>query len=106
MTTEFKLDWGEITPDGYSEKKNEAVYVFNFNMMSDESRSLAQKFIVGKVLWYQKHLPDKCSHVMDLDLYGQEIGYEFDLMDDWREETLDKIKKDQKKIVLEMNMII
>src|SRR3989344_9031928 len=99
----FKHDWGQVTPDLYNEKKNEAVHVFNFNMTSEESRHLAQKFIVGKVLWYQKHLPDNCSHIMDMDIRGQEeIEFEFDLMNGWRTETLNKIKNHQKKMALEM----
>jgi hypothetical protein len=32
----YDLDWGNITPSGYSEDKNEVLHVFNFDISSKE----------------------------------------------------------------------
>lgn len=103
----FKLDWGEVSPDLFSEEKNETVYVLNFDFLSQESRELAMDFTVGKILWYQKHLPNNCAHIIDLDLRGQdEIKYELEIQDNWRDDVLKKIKQVAPEIRIEINIII
>lgn len=107
MKTEFDLNWGEISPDLYDEKNNEAVYVFNFSFISPEARNLVKKFAVGKVLWYHDQLPKNCRQVVELDLRGQdEIKYELEIQDEWIEDASNRIKKINNKANFHFGLIV
>lgn len=102
----FKLDWGQVTPDQFNEVKNESFYLFNFNMISEEARAQAMKFAAGKILWYAQQMP-KCKHHARLDIQGQdEIKFKIEQHNDWRNNTLKRIKNKQPKIDIEISIII
>ncbi|MBL4705907.1 MAG: hypothetical protein JKY54_15380 [Flavobacteriales bacterium] len=70
-TSAFDLDWGEVTPDVYDEKKNESSYICAHDYLSEESIKYSQILITGRVLWYQKYLHEATHNSISIDISGQ-----------------------------------
>ena len=68
----FSLDWGSITPEGYNEQKNEVVFIFNFDISSQDRIERGIVFAVGKLIWSMKNIPP-CNYRVVLDLRGQAL---------------------------------
>ncbi|MFN3402539.1 MAG: hypothetical protein ACK40G_00500 [Cytophagaceae bacterium] len=77
----LELDWGAITPDYYDKSTNTVVHVCNFEMRSGDKRLRAIKFIIGRVYWFNKHLPQNVSHKIVCDVRGQELETEISLIE-------------------------
>jgi hypothetical protein len=68
-----KLDWGNITPEFYSEKNNTAVLVSNYFLENPESINRCIRFIKGRTKWYKLNLPKHCVIEIIIDDIGQSI---------------------------------
>jgi hypothetical protein len=99
----YSLDWGTITPEGFSSDKNIALHVFNFFLKDEENRSLSIKFIAGKVKWYSTHLPEDCSQIIRVDARGQEL--DFEVLIDFKEALRNAISQKVKKIKFELEIL-
>jgi len=81
-----ELDWGQVTPEGVDLNTNTFVYVYNHDLTSKEKVDRTIRFIIGRLLYYDNHLPKDPIHKIKLDIRGQQIG----------NETCDIIHKDLK----------
>lgn len=82
----YKLDWGNITPDGYNELLQEIVHVFNFDISSKDKIERCIIFSVGKIIWSDMHIPKYTQQKIVFDLRGQPLVF------------LDRAKKMKKDI--------
>lgn len=103
MTSPSELDWGAVTPEGYNREKNEALFVFNFYMVSDEAKTLAKEFVLGRILWYSIHLPPDCSFLIHVDLRDQAIS--IDKLNAWRDDITNKIAQNS-NIKIEITFLL
>lgn len=67
-------DWGPVTPEGYDDSKHEALHVLNVNFIDEDNRNRATSFVVARVLYSNRHLPNASSHRISFDLRGQLIS--------------------------------
>lgn len=68
-----KLDWGTVTPESTNLDKNVFTYVFNHRLSSPEEVDRTVRFIVGRLLFYEKHLPANPKHSVKIDARGQNV---------------------------------
>ena len=104
MPNPFELDWGEVTPEGFDDSKNQALHVLNCFLQSTESRNLCQIFLVGRIVWFSKHLPPNCSHRVRLDTRGQSISV--NTLYKWREVALSKIRERMPAVQVEIEFLV
>lgn len=69
----LELNWGKVTPEFVKIEKNLFVYVFNHDLSSNVHIDRSIRFIVGRLLFYDQHLPEKAKHEIKLDIRGQNI---------------------------------
>jgi len=69
----YKLDWDPITVEGYIEKANEVILVFNFDIRTEEKISNVIQYVVGRVAWGCKNFPPEAKIRLSFDIRGQEI---------------------------------
>ena len=69
----FNLDWGAATPEGYSQELREALHVFNFDLSTEAKLKRAIRFTIGRILWFDKHLPPGSHQKLLFDVRGQNI---------------------------------
>ena len=67
------LDWGQITPEGANIKTNEFLYIYNHDLSSIDKVDRTVRYIVGRLHYYDKHLPINPRHQIKIDIRGQEI---------------------------------
>jgi hypothetical protein len=80
--------------------------VLSFYMVTEEAREMGKKYIVGKILWHMRHLPEKCKFNLRLDIRGQtEIKYEIDLMRAWKASVINEIHKTEPTADIYMDII-
>ena len=70
------LDWGQVTPEGANLNTNTFVYVYNHDLTSMEKVSRTIRFIIGRLLYYDNHLPKDPIHKIKIDIRGQQIENE------------------------------
>jgi hypothetical protein len=68
------LAWGQITPEAANLERNEFVYVYNHDLASPEKVDRTIRFIVGRLNYYDKHLPKDPIHIIKIDVRGQQIS--------------------------------
>ena len=68
-----ELDWGAVTPESSNLAKNMFTYVFNHKLSSPAEVDRTIRFIVGRLLFYDKHLPGNPIHIVKVDARGQNI---------------------------------
>jgi hypothetical protein len=100
----FDLNWGEVTPEGFNREMNQALHVFNFSMNSAENRQLALIFLIGRVIWFHKHLPPGCSQRVRVDVCGQYVSDE--ALDEWREIALTRVKHEVPNLNLSIEFLV
>jgi hypothetical protein len=66
-------DWGNVTPEGFNERNNEALHVFNFDISKRENIENAILFTLGKIVRSAEHLPKNCKQIITFDVRGQEL---------------------------------
>ncbi len=99
-----QLDWGEVTPEGFDGNRNQALHVLNVFLQNPEGRRLALPFLVGRVIWFQRHLPRGCSHRVRVDTGGQTIPVE--TLYAWRDEALSRIQDLEPAVRLEIEFLV
>jgi len=67
------LDWGIATPDGFSEKDQQLLFIFNVDVSSTANIERTLVFVVGKVLWFNKQVPMGTEYKVVFDLRGQPL---------------------------------
>ena len=67
------LDWGQVTPEGANTDVNEFYYVYNHDLSSVEKVDRTVRFIIGRLNYYDLHLPPNPRHVVRIDGRGQGI---------------------------------
>lgn len=68
------LDWGQITPEGYNTQTKVVLHVFNHDLTSSEKIDRTVRFIVGRVNYYELHVPPGATHLIKIDARGQQIS--------------------------------
>lgn len=71
-----ELDWGGVTPESTNIEKNMFTYVFNHKLSSPDEVDRTIRFITGRLLFYDKHLPTNPTHVVRIDARGQNIDHD------------------------------
>lgn len=100
----YKLNWGEITPDRFDRSRNQAIHVLNVFMENTESRGLSLNFLIGRIIWFNKHLPLGCSHRIRIDIGGQVVPIK--ILNNWRESALLQIRKNLPTIKVEIEFLV
>ncbi len=70
------LDWGHLLTSGFNQQKNEALFVYNFDLTSMEKINDIVVFIASRIFWAESQLPQGCSQIIYFDIRGQEISDE------------------------------
>lgn len=70
------LNWGQVTPESANLNTNTFVYVYNHDLTSMEKVDRTIRFIIGRLFYYDKHLPKDPIHKIKIDIRGQQIGNE------------------------------
>lgn len=65
------LDWGQVTPEGT--KGNEFLYVYNHDLSSLDKIDRTIRFVVGRLQYYETHLPPNPKHIIKFDIRGQQV---------------------------------
>ena len=70
-----QLNWGQVTPEFTLDKTNESFhgYVYNHDLSSMEKVERTIRFIVGRLNYYDRHLPPNPFHEIRIDIRGQNI---------------------------------
>ena len=75
------LDWGKITPESTNLVTNVFTYIFNHDLSSPENIERTIRFIVGRLNYYDNHLPKDPTHSIKIDARGQQISdMDYDLI--------------------------
>ena len=69
----YTLDWNPITVEGFNEKTNEAIMIFNADVSTEEKINNVVQYAVGRTAWAYKNLPPGCSIKLAFDFRGQNI---------------------------------
>jgi hypothetical protein len=67
------LDWGQVTPESANLQTNTFVYVYNHDITSIEKIDRTIRFIIGRLIYYDSHLPKDPIHQIKIDIRGQQI---------------------------------
>jgi hypothetical protein len=73
FTHMYDLDWGVVTPEASNINENEYTYVFNHKLSTPAEVDRTIRFVVGRLRFYDKHLPNNPRHLVKIDARGQEI---------------------------------
>ena len=68
-----ELDWGAVTPESADLDKNVFIYIFNHQLSTPAEVDRTIRFIVGRLLFYDKHLPPNPTHDIKIDARGQNV---------------------------------
>ena len=59
----YEFDWGVVTPEFYNNEDNIAVHVFNHLIERKENLQNSNLFILGRLQWYARNLPEYISKI-------------------------------------------
>jgi hypothetical protein len=68
------MDWGQVTPEYANTDLNEFYYVYNHDLSSAEKIDRTIRFIIGRLNYYDLHLPPNPKHIVKVDVRGQGIS--------------------------------
>ena len=68
------LDWGQVTPEAANLEINEFVYIYNHDLTSAEKVERTVRFILGRLNYYDDHLPKDPRHLIKIDTRGQQVS--------------------------------
>jgi hypothetical protein len=68
------LDWGHITPESFNFITNTYTHIYNHDLTSDEKVDRTIRFIIGRLNYYDSHLPKGSAHSIKIDARGQQIS--------------------------------
>jgi hypothetical protein len=69
----YDLDWGCVTPESSNLITNTFTYVFNHSLSSPAEVNRTIRFVVGRLLFYDHHLPPHSVHHVKIDARGQSL---------------------------------
>lgn len=99
----YDFDWGNITPDGFDEVNNVALFVFNFDVSASDSIEMSKVFCYGKIVWATMNIP-KCNYRLVWDLRGQPLTF-IDRARKMKKELIESLAEFREKFV-EVNIEI
>ncbi len=70
------LEWGQVTPESANLNTNTFVYVYNHDLTTMEKVDRTIRFIIGRLFYYDRHLPKDPIHKIRIDIRGQQIRNE------------------------------
>jgi hypothetical protein len=65
-----QIDWGQVTPEA-ADSDRDFYYVYNHDISSIEKAERTVRFIVGRLNYYNLHLPQNPNHIIKIDIRGQ-----------------------------------
>jgi len=68
------LDWGQVTTEGSNLNSNEFIYVYNHDLTTSEKVDRTIRFIIGRLYYYDLHLPKDSKHNINIDIRGQQVS--------------------------------
>lgn len=68
------LDWGRVTPEAVNSDANEFFYIYNHDLTSTKKVDRTLRFILGRLVYYDRHLPKGPKHKIKIDIRGQQIS--------------------------------
>lgn len=68
------LDWGHITPESFDIVTNVCTHIYNHDLTSSEKVDRTIRFILGRLSYYDNHLPKDSIHSIKIDVRGQQIN--------------------------------
>ena len=101
----YNLDWGVVTPDGYNKELNELLHVFNFDVSSRDNIKRCTIFVIGRIIWFNIHVPSGSIHKIVFDLRGQAITL-LDGAGKMKEEIIKKLQKLNPSLKLNIEILI
>lgn len=69
----YNLDWGAVTPEATNIITNEFLYIYNHTLRTGADIDRTIRFVVGRLRFYDVHLPPSATHRVKIDARGQEI---------------------------------
>jgi hypothetical protein len=69
-----ELDLGFVTPEAANLAENVFTYVFNHKLSTLAEVDRTVRFIVGRLFFYDKHLPANPKHEVKIDARGQNLN--------------------------------
>lgn len=67
----YRGDWGQITVEGYNEQLNEVSFIFNYNLLSNQSNVI--NYVIGRLCWGIINFPANTEIRMIFDIRGQNV---------------------------------
>ena len=71
-----KLDWGLVTPEATLNENNEYIYIYNHDLSTLDKVDRTIRFVIGRLNYYDCHLPPNPKHFIQIDIRGQQISEE------------------------------
>lgn len=68
------LDWGHITTDSFNFLTKSCTHVYNHDLSSAEKVDRTIRFILGRLFYFNLHLPADSRHSIFIDIRGQAIS--------------------------------
>ena len=72
------LDWGQITPESVNLTTRVCTHVYNHDLTTLDKVDRSIRFILGRILYFDLHLPPNIAHSVKIDIRGQNINEEFE----------------------------
>ena len=70
------LDWGKVTPEANLDGRDEYIYIYNHDLSTEDKIERTMRFIIGRLNYYDKHLPLNPKQFIQIDIRGQQISEE------------------------------
>lgn len=68
-----EIDWGVVTPESANLAENKFTYVFNHKLSTAAEIDRTIRFIIGRLFFYDMHLPPNSKHDVKIDARGQNL---------------------------------
>ena len=68
------LDWGKVTPEATLDGRDEYIYIYNHDLSGADKIDRTIRFIIGRLNYYDSHLPPIPKHSIKIDIRGQQIN--------------------------------
>lgn len=69
----YKLDWGVITAEGFNDKTNDVILIFNCDLRSKTNINNTIQYVVGRVCWGHLNFPENALIKLKFDIRNQGI---------------------------------
>jgi hypothetical protein len=69
----YKKDWNPARAEGYDEKKNEVILVFNCDFTTLDNQKNVLIYSTGRLFWICNNFPSTAKIIISFDFRGQGI---------------------------------